>query len=113
MWQGSQRQLVSEDPEGDTLAKDRPTLRLQDVAEAAGVSIATASRSLSRTAGVSEEVAERVRGVARDMGYVANVHARSLAGGHPGRSGCWSTRSATPTSPRSPAACCAWEPGRD
>ena len=72
---------MSEDPEGDTLAKDRPTLRLQDVAEAAGVSIATASRSLSRTAGVSEEVAERVRGVARDMGYVANVHARSLAGG--------------------------------
>ena len=63
------------------MAKDRTTLRLQDVAEAAGVSIATASRSLSRTSGVSEEVAERVRGVAREMGYVANVHARSLAGG--------------------------------
>lgn len=63
------------------MAKDRPTLRLQDVAEAAGVSIATASRSLSRTTGVSEEVAERVRGVAQQMGYVANVHARSLAGG--------------------------------
>ena len=29
------------------MAKERPTLRLQDVAEAAGVSIATASRSLS------------------------------------------------------------------
>jgi len=56
-------------------------LRLQDVAEAAGVSIATASRSLSRSSGVSEEVAERVRGVAQAMGYVANAHARSLAGG--------------------------------
>lgn len=67
------------------MAQDRPTPRLQDVAEAAGVSIATASRSLSRTAGVSEEVAERVRDLARQMGYVANVHARSLAGG-PSRS---------------------------
>lgn len=56
-------------------------LRLQDVAERAGVSIATASRSLAGRDGVSESVAERVRGVAREMGYVANVHARSLAGG--------------------------------
>ena len=63
------------------MARDRTTLRLQDVAEAAGVSIATASRSLSGAAGVSETVAERVREVAREMGYVANVHARSLAGG--------------------------------
>ena len=67
------------------MAIDRPTLRLQDVAEAAGVSIATASRSLSRTSGVSASVAERVRSVAREMGYVPNVHARSLAGG-PSRS---------------------------
>ena len=64
------------------MARDRvTTLRLQDVAEAAGVSIATASRSLSGANGVSESVAERVRDVARSMGYVANVHARSLAGG--------------------------------
>lgn len=57
------------------------TLRLQDVAEQAGVSLATASRSLSGAPGVSEAVAERVREVARRLGYVANVHARSLAGG--------------------------------
>jgi LacI family transcriptional regulator len=68
------------------MGKDRTsTLRLQDVAEAAGVSIATASRSLSGASGVSESVAERVRGVAQSMGYVANIHARSLAGG-PSRS---------------------------
>jgi len=54
---------------------------LQDVAEEAGVSIATASRSLSGASGVSESVAERVREVARRLGYVANVHARSLAAG--------------------------------
>lgn len=63
------------------MARDRTALRLQDVAEAAGVSMATASRSLSGAPGVSESVAERVRGVAREMGYVANIHARSLAGG--------------------------------
>ncbi len=64
------------------LRADRPgALRLQDVAEAAGVSIATASRSLSGASGVSESVAERVREVARSLGYVANVHARSLAEG--------------------------------
>jgi LacI family transcriptional regulator len=57
------------------------SLRLQDVAEQAGVSLATASRSLSGAPGVSEAVAERVREVARRLGYVANVHARSLAGG--------------------------------
>lgn len=56
-------------------------VRLQDVAEAAGVSIATASRSLSGAVGVSDAVAERVRQTARGMGYVVNVHARSLAGG--------------------------------
>lgn len=55
--------------------------RLQDVAEAAGVSIATASRSLSGATGVSASVAERVRETARTMGYVVNLHARSLAGG--------------------------------
>jgi len=57
------------------------TLRLQDVAEAAGVSIATASRSLAGAPGVSEAVAEKVRETARRMGYVANQHARSLAVG--------------------------------
>ncbi|PUB20327.1 LacI family transcriptional regulator [Promicromonospora sp. AC04] len=56
-------------------------LRLVDVAERAGVSIATASRALSGASGVSAEMAERVRAVAAELGYVANVHARSLASG--------------------------------
>lgn len=55
--------------------------RLADVAAAAGVSIATASRSLSGASGVSQQVAARVREVAARMGYVANPHARSLAAG--------------------------------
>ncbi|CAN5190227.1 LacI family DNA-binding transcriptional regulator [soil metagenome] len=56
-------------------------VRLIDVAERAGVSIATASRSLNGTPGVSPEMAARVQQVATSMGFVANSHARSLAGG--------------------------------
>ena len=55
--------------------------RLIDVAVAAGVSIATASRALAGTSGVSPTVAEQVRRVAADLGYLTNMHARSLAGG--------------------------------
>jgi len=61
--------------------KRRSVLRLADVAAEAGVSIATASRSLSGTYGVSAAVAEHVRKTADDLGYVVNLHARSLAGG--------------------------------
>src|SRR5918994_851704 len=57
------------------------SVRLLDVAQHAGVSIATASRALSGTSGVSDTVAEHVRNVARELGYVANQHARTLAGG--------------------------------
>ena len=55
--------------------------RLIDVAVAAGVSIATASRALSGTPGVSPGVADKVRSTADELGYVANLHARSLASG--------------------------------
>ncbi len=63
------------------MSRPRATLRLVDVAERAGVSLATASRALAGRDGVSEEVAERVRQVSRELGYVANPHARTLAGG--------------------------------
>lgn len=61
-------------------AAQRP-VRLSDVAAAAGVSLATASRALNGQNGVSPALAETVSGVARALGYVANVHARTLAGG--------------------------------
>lgn len=54
---------------------------LKDVAQQAGVSLATASRALSGSSGVSRTMAAHVRDIADDMGYVANQHARSLAGG--------------------------------
>ncbi|TNH27925.1 LacI family transcriptional regulator [Micromonospora orduensis] len=60
-------------------ANQRP--RLVDVAEHAAVSLATASRALAGRDGVSAEVADRIRRIARELGYVANPYARTLAGG--------------------------------
>src|ERR671931_545437 len=54
----------------------RPTIR--DVAEQAGVSIATVSRVLNDRADVSVETRERVRAVARSVGYSADPAARGL-----------------------------------
>src|SRR5919198_5743953 len=54
-----------------------PTIR--DVAEKAGVSIATVSRVLNDRADVSMETRERVREVAREVGYSADPAARALA----------------------------------
>lgn len=62
-------------------APPTPAARLDDVARALGVSTATVSRALSGKAGVSPAVAEQVRRTAAEMGYVVNVHARTLAGG--------------------------------
>ncbi len=63
------------------MRRSRSAPRLADVAAAAQVSLATASRSLAGREGVSALVAARVRQVAMDLGYVADFHARTLAGG--------------------------------
>jgi LacI family transcriptional regulator len=55
---------------------ERPTIR--DVAEQAGVSIATVSRALNDKGDVSVETRERVREVARSVGYTADPAARAL-----------------------------------
>ncbi|MGW1210116.1 LacI family DNA-binding transcriptional regulator [Streptomyces sp. NPDC002499] len=57
----------------------RATIR--DVAERAGVSVASVSRVLSGNYPVSEELRRRVMKVVQDLDYVTNAHARSLAGG--------------------------------
>jgi len=56
---------------------DRPTIK--DVAERAGVSIATVSRALNDRGDVSVETRDRVRRVARSVGYNPDPAARSLA----------------------------------
>lgn len=58
----------------------RPRATLKDVAERCGVHLSTVSRVLNKKPGyaVSEEVAENVRRVAKEMGYKTNPFAYSL-----------------------------------
>lgn len=58
-----------------------------DVARAAGVSQPTVSRVFSRSASVDPVKAERVRAVARELGYIPNLVARSLNSGNSFRIG--------------------------
>lgn len=58
-----------------------------DVARAAGVSQPTVSRVFNRSATVDPEKAERVRSVARELGYIPNLVARSLNSGNSFRIG--------------------------
>jgi LacI family transcriptional regulator len=55
-----------------------PVASLADVARAAGVSVSTASRALSRPEMIGEEAVARVRAAATTLGYVPNPFARSL-----------------------------------
>jgi LacI family transcriptional regulator len=59
--------------------KPRPSPKLRDVARAAGVSLATASRALSEPALVREDTREHVKSVATMLGYVPHGAARALA----------------------------------
>jgi LacI family transcriptional regulator len=54
---------------------------IQQVADAAGVSIATVSRAMSQTETVRPDLAERVRRAAADLGYRPNAAAQGLATG--------------------------------
>ena len=63
-------------------AAHRPTIR--EIAERAGVSIATVSRVLNGREDVSDETRELVSRVIRDNGYVGKRSARSLSGGRTG-----------------------------
>ena len=55
-----------------------PAITLQDVAERAGVSRATASLSLRGKGRFSAQTRQRIEDAARDLGYVVNVTARNL-----------------------------------
>jgi LacI family transcriptional regulator len=60
----------------------RPTIR--QIAEQAGVSIATVSRVLNGRGDVSDETRDLVARVIRENGYTANRSARGLSGGRTG-----------------------------
>src|SRR3954454_16316734 len=55
-----------------------PRATIREVADAAGVSRSTASRALTGHGYVAPQVRDRVRTVARDLGYVADATARHL-----------------------------------
>ncbi|AJT42240.1 LacI family DNA-binding transcriptional regulator [Psychromicrobium lacuslunae] len=58
----------------------RPVATIADVAAQAGVSVATVSRTLSANYPVAESTKSRVLDAVEKLGYVANAHARALAG---------------------------------
>lgn len=53
-------------------------IRIYDVAQAAGVSVATASKALNDTGRMTEETRERVKRVAGELGFRPNAMARGL-----------------------------------
>ena len=61
--------------------KKNGSITIVDVAKASGVSYSTVSRVLNGFEHVKESTRERVLAAAKDLGYVANLQARSLAGG--------------------------------
>ena len=60
------------------------TITLRDVARAAGVSTASASRALARPEAVSEELRGRILAAAGRLGYAPNLAARALVAGRSG-----------------------------
>ncbi|SDL65552.1 LacI family DNA-binding transcriptional regulator [Tessaracoccus oleiagri] len=56
----------------------RPRRTLQSVADAVGLSVNTVSRALNDKSGVSEKTRRLIKAEAERIGYVPNVHARSL-----------------------------------
>jgi LacI family transcriptional regulator len=64
------------------LPKKKRNVTIKDVARASGVSYATVSRVLSGYEFVRETTRNRVMEAVEQLGYVANLQARSLASGH-------------------------------
>ena len=63
-------------------------IRLEDVAQTAGVSTATVSRALSLPDRVRPETLERVRRAVQKLGYVPDAAGRALASGRTKTVGC-------------------------
>jgi LacI family transcriptional regulator len=73
---------VGEQPNGNENRPSRVTIR--EIAELAGVSIATVSRVVNGRGDVSDETREIVQRVVREHGYSANRSARGLSAGRTG-----------------------------
>ncbi|MBR1622957.1 MAG: LacI family DNA-binding transcriptional regulator, partial [Pseudobutyrivibrio sp.] len=51
---------------------------LKDIASRCGVSVATVSKSLNDHSDIGQETKQRVRQVAKELGYVPNAAAKSM-----------------------------------
>ena len=51
---------------------------IKDIAKKCGVSVATVSKSLNDASDISKETKDRVKQVAKEMGYYVNHYARAL-----------------------------------
>jgi LacI family transcriptional regulator len=60
------------------MARNNKAVTIQDVAQAAGVSISTVSRVLNDKDDVAPETYERVQGVIQQLGYTSSLAARSM-----------------------------------
>ena len=60
------------------MRKTRRTVTIQDVAKTAGVSVSTVSRVLNGKLDVASETQDRIHSVIDDLGYTANLAARSM-----------------------------------
>ncbi len=69
------------------MSTTRPPVNMSDVAARAGVGMATVSRALNGTPGVSEATRDRIRAIAHEIGYVVSPEASRLARGATGRIG--------------------------
>jgi len=69
---------------GNGEAARRPRVTIREIAELAGVSIATVSRVVNGRDDVSEETREVVQRIVREHGYTANRSARGLSAGRTG-----------------------------
>jgi DNA-binding LacI/PurR family transcriptional regulator len=65
----------------NSLNRRRATVSIRDVAERAGVSIATVSRAVNRIPTVDPELAKRVWQAIDEVGYLPNTQARALVSG--------------------------------
>jgi LacI family transcriptional regulator len=70
----------SHSSEGDRRPEQRP-VSIRQVAAHAGVSIATVSRVMNKSADVSPDTASRVRKAVEELGYIPNPMARGLNSG--------------------------------
>ena len=69
-------------PRNNPSDRRRPgTVSIRDVAQRAGVSIATVSRTVNRIPTVNPELAERVWKAIEEVGYLPNTQARALVSG--------------------------------